>query len=343
MATLSESAEHRPVPLEEDALDPLAGGAEFAGQALNRPPTVDGAGFIWAYVIFVPLFHLMLPLVFVPWLFSWTGLLLVPLGCYVFGGLGLGAGYHRLLTHRSFRCPKWVERTLAVLGVCSLQDTPARWVMIHRLHHQHADRQPDPHSPLVTLFWGHMGWLMVKNRLLSSPDTYYRYARDILQDPFYLRFERGLLWVWVYLAHALLFYLAGFAAGWAMSGELMGGVQFGSSLLLYGVIVRTVYTWHVTWGINSFGHLWGYRNYETNENSRNNWFFALIGNGEGWHNNHHGDPRSAAHGHHRWWEIDITYLTIRGLELIGLASDVVRPRRLARPQTESASFHGRSE
>src|SRR5262249_30248828 len=159
--------------------------------------------------------------------------------------------YHRLLTHRGFRCPKWLEHTLAVLGVCTLQDSPARWVMVHRMHHQHSDRQTDPHSPLVTFFWGHVGWLLVENRQLSRLETYERYARDILQDPFYLRFERNILWVWVYVAHAVAIYLVGLAVGWAMTGEVMGGVQFGLSLLVWGVIFRTIYTWHVTWGVNS--------------------------------------------------------------------------------------------
>ncbi len=93
---------------------------------------------------------------------------------------------------------------------------------------------------------------------------------------------------------------------------------------MFGVFVRTVLVWHITWAINSVTHVWGYRNYETDEDSRNNLVVGLISNGEGWHNNHHADPRSARHGH-RWWEIDNTWLTIRFLERIGLATDVVAP------------------
>jgi stearoyl-CoA desaturase (delta-9 desaturase) len=119
--------------------------------------------------------------------------------------------------------------------------------------------------------------------------------------------------------------LAGFAIGLASTGQIMGGVQFGSSLLVWGVFVRTVAVWHITWSVNSLTHRWGYRNYETGENSRNNWFVALVSNGEGWHNNHHADQRAAAHGH-RWWEVDITWLTVRLLAAVGLATDVVRPR-----------------
>jgi fatty-acid desaturase len=316
------------LPLEEDLENHQPCGEERFADPIGMPAMAHRGRILWPYLLAVVGFHLLLPLAFIPWLFIWTGLIAIPVGNYLFCSLGIGAGYHRLLTHRSFQCSKRLEHTLAILGVCSLQDSPARWVMIHRLHHQHSDRQPDPHSPLVTWFWGHVGWLFVENRQLHQMATYERYARDILQDRFYLRLERRLLWIWVFVAHALAFYLAGFGIGWAFTGTVMGGVQFGLSLLLYGVVFRTIYAWHVTWGVNSLGHMWGYRNYQTNENSRNNWCFALVTNGDGWHNNHHADPRSAAHGHHRWWEIDITYLTICAWQWMGLVTDVVPPRRL---------------
>ena len=315
------------VPLEEDAEDHLAPGEPAPADPIGRPPEAERGRVLWPYALAVLVFHLLLPLAFVPWLFSWTGLVMIPVGNYLFCSLGIGAGFHRLLTHRSFRCPRWLEHTLAVLAVCSLQDSPARWVMIHRLHHQYADRQPDPHSPLVSWFWGHVGWLLVENRQLSRLSTYERYARDVLQDPFYLRLERGHLWVWVYVAHAALFYLVGLAVGWLGTGSALGGVRFGLSLLLYGVVFRTLFSWHVTWGVNSLAHLWGYRTFPTNENSRNNWFFALATNGDGWHNNHHADPRSAAHGFYRWWELDVTYLTLRALQRVGLVTEVVPRRR----------------
>ena len=113
--------------------------------------------------------HLLALLALVPWLFSWTGVILMFLGTYVFGTLGIGLCFHRLLTHRGLVLPAWLEHTFAVLGVCCLQDTPARWVAIHRRHHEHADQQPDPHSPLVNFLWAHMGWMLVKNRDLTLP------------------------------------------------------------------------------------------------------------------------------------------------------------------------------
>jgi stearoyl-CoA desaturase (delta-9 desaturase) len=275
-------------------------------------------------------------LALLPWLFSWTGVVLVFVGHHVFGMLGITLGYHRLLTHRGFTCPKWFEYLLALLGVCCLQDTPARWVAIHRKHHQHSDEHPDPHSPLVSFLWGHFAWLMVENRKLTNADFYDHYARDLLRDPFYLRLERGGRWFWVYLAHAVLFLLVGLAIGWAMTGNYWQGLQFGLSVLVWGVFVRTAFVWHVTWAVNSLSHVSGYRNYETGDNSRNNWLVGLLAHGEGWHNNHHAQPRAAAHGH-RWWEFDLTYLTIRLLEAVGLAKDVVRPTRTSDESQQTAA------
>ncbi|MGL5094235.1 MAG: fatty acid desaturase, partial [Planctomycetia bacterium] len=104
-------------------------------------------------------------------------------------------------------------------------------------------------------------------------------------------------------------------------GDLSTATRVGVMAFLWGVVVRTVYVWHITWLVNSASHRWGYRNYSTGDQSRNNWWVAALTNGEGWHNNHHAAPRSAAHGH-RWWEIDLTYSFIRLLELVGLAKQV---------------------
>jgi stearoyl-CoA desaturase (delta-9 desaturase) len=221
--------------------------------------------------------------------------------------------------------PKWFEHSLALLGVCTMQDSPACWVAMHRIHHKHSDEQPDPHSPWVNFFWGHCGWLMVENRDFLNINYYQRFSRDILRDPFYMKLERNRKWLWVYAAHTILFFLVGFAIGLSLRGTAMEAVQFGASLVVWGVFVRTVFTWHITWSVNSVTHVWGYRNYETNDNSRNNILVGLWSNGEGWHNNHHHDQRAASHGHH-WWEFDVTWLTIRVLEKIGLVKNVVRPR-----------------
>jgi len=213
---------------------------------------------------------------------------------------------------------------MVVIAMSCLQETPARWVAIHRRHHQFADEQPDPHSPLASFFWSHIGWILVNQPELSRLGIYERYAKDILRDRFYVTLERHNWLVWINLGQMPLFFLAGFAVAW-LSGETpAAALHTGVSILMFGVFVRTVLVWHITWAVNSVTHLWGYRNYETDEDSRNNLVVGLISNGEGWHNNHHADPRSARHGH-RWWEMDNTWLTIRFLAWVGLATDVVPP------------------
>jgi stearoyl-CoA desaturase (delta-9 desaturase) len=277
----------------------------------------------WPAVAVVAGIHVMALAALVPWLFSWTGVCLALAGCYVFGTLGINMGFHRLLTHRSFKCPLWFEHGLALLGVCCLEKSPGQFVATHRAHHQHEDNEHDPHSPLASLFWGHMGWLFVENKQYENASSYDRYARDVFADPFYFRMERNVRWLQIYIAHALLFYAAGFAIGLlAPGGSLIGGVQFGSSLLVWGVLVRTVLVWHITWSVNSIGHVWGYKTYATRGNSRNSILIGLLSNGDGWHNNHHADQRAASHGH-KWWEFDVTYVTLIALRACGLAWDLV--------------------
>ena len=295
-----------------------------ATNRLPLPAAVDKRRILWPYAITVGIYHLVALLALLPWFFSWTGAALAIVGIYVFGSLGIGLCYHRLLTHRGLICPKWLEHGFAILGVCSMQDTPARWVAVHRRHHEHADRQNDPHSPLVNFFWGHVGWMLVDNRDLVRLGIYDRYAKDILRDPFYRRLERTLLYPIIILSSWAVFFLAGIAAGLLTAGSVAASAQFGASLLVWGVFVRTVLVWHMTWSVNSLSHRFGYQNYQTGEQSRNNWLVAMLTCGEGWHNNHHADARSARHGH-RWWEIDLIFAFVRGLEALGLAWDVCKP------------------
>ena len=294
------------------------------GGHLNLPAAVNRTRLVWPYTITVAIYHLAALLAVLPWFFSWTGLILAAIGVFVFGSLGINLGYHRLLTHRGFACPKWLEHSFAVLGVCSMQDTPARWVAVHRRHHQFSDQQDDPHSPLVHGLWGHVGWMLIENRDLARLGIYDRYAKDILRDPFYRRMEKSFLYPTIVLTSWAIFFAIGLATGLLFGNTLADALQLGTSVLLWAVFVRTVIVWHITWLVNSASHLWGYRTYETGDDSRNNWLVALLSNGEGWHNNHHIDPRSAAHGH-KWWEIDVVFWVVRLLEATGLAKNVIRP------------------
>jgi len=273
----------------------------------------------WAYVIALSVVHLGALAALIPWLFSWTGLVLCIAGIHVFGQ-GINIGYHRLLSHGSFRAKKRVERALVYLGVCCLEDTPIKWVCTHRRHHQHSDREDDPHSPKVNLFWSHVGWLFLDNPNTHSLDAYGKYARDLVEDPFYRNLERNYRWFWIYVAHAILFTAVGAIVG-AWTGGSGEALRMGLSFLVWGVLLRTVLVWHITWSVNSLAHVWGYRSYNTRDDSTNNWLVALLTVGEGWHNNHHQAPSSATN-RHRWWEFDISYLEIKLLKKLGLATDV---------------------
>ena len=206
---------------------------------LRRPAGVTNR-IVWRYAAPIASLHLLAFAVCLPWLFSWTGLVLCVVGTYLFGGLGINLAYHRLLTHRSFKCPRWLERFFVVVALCCLEDAPGGWVATHRLHHNDSDTTPDPHSPLVSFLWSHVGWLLLENREVRSLTAYDRYARDVLRDPFYMRLQRGLLPIWIYLAHAFVYFLVAFPVGWTLAGNWLAGLQFGLSVVVWGVILRTV-------------------------------------------------------------------------------------------------------
>ncbi|MEX2016282.1 MAG: fatty acid desaturase [Candidatus Hydrogenedentales bacterium] len=249
-----------------------------------------------------------------PFSFTWTGLIVCVVLYYLTGGLGITMCYHRLLTHRSYKTPKWFEYLLTFFGISALQGGPISWVATHRLHHKESDQEPDPHTPQEGFLWSHLLWLMYEIPGFERYQEYRHMARDLERDPVHRFFEKS---------YFLLYVLSAVVLGGA--GYLFGGWKLALSLVVWGCFLRTVSVWHSTWLVNSATHLWGYRRYKTTDNSRNNWWVALITFGEGWHNNHHADQRSAAHGH-KWYEVDMTYWTIRFLQWIGLARDVVKPR-----------------
>ncbi len=251
--------------------------------------------------------------VLAPFTFTWSGLA-VAAALYVAAGLGVTMGYHRLLTHRSFQTPRWVEYLLAVLGSLANQGGPVQWVAVHRIHHRHSDSDGDPHTPRHGLWWAHLLWWMPYRSAVDDPARYERYVPDLARDPFHRALQRYHVLAPVLLAGAL------FAVG-----QLCGGV--GLSWVVWGLFVRTTVLYHATWLVNSATHCWGYRTYKTPDDSTNLWWVALLALGEGWHNNHHAFPRSARHGL-RWWEVDVTYWAIRLLGWARLARRIHVPGRI---------------
>jgi fatty-acid desaturase len=276
---------------------------------------------VWEALIPIALIH-VLGLALAPFYFSRIGLIVGLIGAYIIAPIGINLTYHRILTHRSLSVPRWLEHTFVVIALLSLEGPPMQWVSVHRLHHRRSDEPEDPHSPRQGLFWAHMGWLF---RPQHSPMLATSYARDLASDPFYRWLQGGLRWFGIYAAHVIVLWGAGVLGGWLAWRDIHAATQLGWSILVWGVLVRQIYVWHITWSINSLTHVWGYQSYATKDQSRNNWLLGIFAAGEGWHNNHHHDQASASNWH-RFWEFDWTYVLIRCLELAGLATDVKRPR-----------------
>jgi stearoyl-CoA desaturase (Delta-9 desaturase) len=237
------------------------------------------------------------------------------LAVYIPTGLGITVGFHRLFTHRSFKTGPITRGVLAALGSAAIEGPVVAWVADHRKHHAFSDEEGDPHSPHVDhgglrgLFHAHVGWLFVHDqRALKT-----RYAPDLLADPVVSFVNRTFLW-WV---------LAGFAVPFAIGFALGGTLMAGLTSLLWGGLIRMLVLHHVTYSINSLCHVFGRRDFETGDESRNLAWLALPSFGESWHNNHHAFPTSSVHGL-KWWQIDTSSMVIRVLERLGLAWDVVR-------------------
>jgi len=243
-----------------------------------------------------------------PVLFHWSSLAVMALLVYITGGVGIALGFHRTLTHRSIRLWKPVEYLASICGCLALQGSPVEWVATHRAHHAHTDKEGDPHDIHRGFSWSHFFWMVLPNRNLLSAAMKRRYAADLWEQPFYRFLDR---------------YHVGFTVVLALALYAAGGLSF----VVWGIFVRLVVVYQLTWLVNSAAHTIGYRTFRTDDRSTNCWWVALLGWGEGWHNNHHAFPFSARHGL-RWFEFDATWLTIAALRALRIASEV----RLPTPQ-----------
>ncbi|HQZ40286.1 MAG TPA: fatty acid desaturase [Vicinamibacterales bacterium] len=257
-------------------------------------------GINWITVIAMTGFHI--GAVAALFFFDWGAIAAMLVLWYISGSWGIGMGYHRLLTHRGYKTPKWVEYFLTICGTLALEGGPIFWVATHRIHHQNSDHEGDPHSPREGTYWAHMGWIMTGKAMHHDTQILKRYTPDLSKDPFHVALTT---WHWVPQVVVGLLLLA------------IGGVPY----VLWGVFFRTTFGLHCTWAVNSATHLWGSRRFATRDDSTNNWWVAMLTWGEGWHNNHHAHPVSARHGL-AWYEIDFNYAGIKALESLGLAWDV---------------------
>jgi stearoyl-CoA desaturase (delta-9 desaturase) len=241
-----------------------------------------------------------------PRFWSWQAVVVL-LVLYWITVLGVTLGLHRLVAHRSFEAPRWVERGLVLMGALACQSGPIEWVGLHRHHHLFSDQPNDHHDAGRGLWWAHSEWMLHEIPALRE---IHRFTGDLQRDPLYRWLDRWFLLLQLPLGAALY---------WI--GETTGVHGGGLGLVLWGIPLRLVIVYHVTWLVNSATHAFGYRNFDSPDLSRNCWWVAILSFGEGWHNNHHAHPASARHGL-RWIEFDITWLHIRLLQALGLARRV---------------------
>ena len=254
----------------------------------------------WHTAAFMALFHI--GAVAALFIFSWQAMVAAIVLWWISASLGVGMGFHRLLTHRGYKTPKAVEYILTLFGLLALEGGAINWVVTHRIHHAHTDEPGDPHTPRDGGWWAHIGWMLKGTAQSHDQAEMERYAPDMMRDRFHVVFNR-LYWLpLVMLAIGLLVF-----GGWAF--------------VLWAIFFRVTFNFHATWLVNSATHMWGRRRFATRDDSTNNWWVALLTFGEGWHNNHHAYPTAARHGL-AWYEIDLNWWGIRTLQFLRLASGI---------------------
>lgn len=244
--------------------------------------------------------HLAALMIFiVPFAWKWVALCM---GLYFLRMFAITAGYHRYFSHRTYRTSRVFQFIMGLLGTLAVQKGPLWWAAHHRHHHLHSDDPSDRHSPHQDGFWwAHVGWILAPTYNETELDV----VPDLARYPELRWLDRWHLVPGITLA-VVLFLLGGLPA------------------LAWGFFLSTVITWHATFAINSLTHVFGRRRYKTMDDSRNSWILALITLGEGWHNNHHYYMASTRQGFF-WWEIDVSYYTLKLLSFFGIVWDLREP------------------
>ncbi len=238
--------------------------------------------------------------------FTWSGFW-ISFGLFWSTVFGVTVGFHRLFTHRSFKAYWPVRLLFGVLGTLSGQGSILQWVPNHHVHHGHSDHEGDPHNSKKGFLWCHLLWMFYTRESACDTAKEYTYlSRD---------------WVAIILSKMFWPLNVGLTILLAWLGWYLGGYTLALSWVCWGVFIRMVAGMHATWLINSGTHMWGYRNYKTDDESRNNLLISILTAGEGNHNNHHRHPNLARHGH-RWFEWDPSWRVIQLLGFLHLAWDI---------------------
>ena len=274
----------------------------------------DSDAIGWSRIVPFILLHVACLLVF--WV-PFTGLALLVCGLsYLVRMFAITAFYHRYFAHKSFKTSRLLQTIFAVIGATATQRGPLWWAAHHRHHHIHADTETDSHSPKHGFWHSHMGWFLQDKNFT----THYNRVKDLNQFPELCWIDRfDILFPLLYIAflYGLGVFLNAFYPTLNTSGL---------QLVVWGYVVSTVLLAHITYAINSLAHVFGSREYDTGDNSRNNFILAILTLGEGWHNNHHCSPGSVRQGF-RWWQIDISYYILWLMAKMGLIWDLKTPNQ----------------
>ena len=291
-------------------------------QASTSPDHPGPKSTRWVTIGFMAAIHGLAVVALLPQFWSWQAVVTFLVLYWLTACLGVTIGYHRLLSHRAFRVPQWLERFFATCGAISCQHGPIDWVGLHRHHHKFSDTDVDHHSSLKGLWWSHMGWMFEEIPAMAAVP---QLTGDLAKDPYYRWLNTNFLLLQLPLA-GLLFWIGTVtgAGGWA--------------LVLWGIPLRLVLVYHCTWLVNSATHYWGDAPHNSGDSSRNNAWVAALTFGEGWHNNHHAYPHSARHGFGS--QIDLTWQHIRLMHSLGLATQVRLPGA-ANPNSRRRQRHGK--
>ncbi len=296
----------KPVPAEkvielsEKLLEP-------SNHSKRYPPRLHKT---WGTIVFMVAIHILSLIAIQPKFWSLPAVTSLLFFYWLTACLGVTLGYHRLLSHRSFIVPRWLERFFATCGAISCQHGPIDWVGLHRHHHSFSDTEVDHHNSKKGFWWSHMGWMFKDVEALKAVP---KLSADLIKDPYYRFLNKYFLFLQIPIGLSL----------YAIGQKLGVG---GWALVLWGIPLRLVVVYHVTWLVNSATHCWGKAPFESGDSSKNNAWVAALTFGEGWHNNHHAFPNSAKQGLLKG-QIDITWEHIKILAKFGFAKKVKLPSR----------------
>ncbi len=296
----------RPVPPEK-VIDLHKKFLAPSKQSSKYPPKLHKT---WGTIFFMLAIHLLSIVALQPKFWSTPAIVTLFFFYWLTACLGVTLGYHRLLSHRSFIVPLWLERFFATCGAISCQHGPIDWVGLHRHHHSFSDTEVDHHNSKRGFWYSHMGWMFKDVEALKAVP---KLSRDLIKDPYYRFLNKYFLFLQIPIGLSLF-----------LIGEKLG--VGGWALVLWGIPLRLVVVYHITWLVNSATHCWGTVAFDSGDESRNNAWVAALTFGEGWHNNHHAFPNSAKQGLFKG-QIDLTWEHIKFLARLGFAKRIKLPSR----------------